>query len=179
MSFPSFLDRRNFLALSLLGTIGIYSWYQMSRKHFKPYEKQVQILLHSAYHLFPRTKGSIGAEDLHMLSYIAGVLEDERIMPEDKSRWLKQASWIEERSQELYQRSFLALEVKEKEHLFQSVTQMQWGRAFVYETLNYVFEALISAPIYGSNLNKIGWKWLKHNPGFPQPQSIEEIRYGL
>jgi gluconate 2-dehydrogenase gamma chain len=35
--------------------------------------------------------------------------------------------------------------------------------------LYYIFEALLSDPVYGGNPGGIGWQWLEHQPGFPRP----------
>jgi gluconate 2-dehydrogenase gamma chain len=73
----------------------------------------------------------------------------------------------------------LNLSSTQKEELMQSIATQRWGENFIHTNLGYVFEALLSAPAYGSNTNEIGWKWLEHNPGFPQPMSKKEIDYAV
>jgi gluconate 2-dehydrogenase gamma chain len=41
--------------------------------------------------------------------------------------------------------------------------------------LTFIFEAMISDPIYGFNKDEIGQKWLQHNAGFPRP--TKKTRY--
>ncbi|HIC44538.1 MAG TPA: gluconate 2-dehydrogenase subunit 3 family protein, partial [Sulfurimonas sp.] len=141
------------------------------------YANEIQVLLHTAYHIFPSSDIGVGAKDLHIASYLAFVLQDKRIIKEDKDYFLKGAYWLEESAFETYNKSFLNLNYDEKEALLKEVTQDRWARTFVYTCLGYIFEALLSSPIYGSNHNEIGWKWLEHKPGFPQPQTKEEINY--
>lgn len=170
------LSRRQFLsALAVGATSTLISGCSKEKIHI--YAPSQQVLLQAAYHLFPRSSLGPGAVDLHISSYLIFVLEDERIMKEDRNYFLKGASWLEETAYEDYDKSFLNLSKDEKEELFEEITSKRWGENFVYTTLTYVFEALISAPVYGSNINEIGWKWLDHNPGFPQPKTLKEITY--
>ena len=43
------------------------------------------------------------------------------------------------------------------------------GRSWITELLHYLFEALLTDPVYGGNPGGIGWKWLDHTPGFRRP----------
>jgi gluconate 2-dehydrogenase gamma chain len=40
-----------------------------------------------------------------------------------------------------------------------------------------IFEALLLDPVYGVNVNEIGWEWLEHQPGIPRP--TEENKYPI
>ena len=42
----------------------------------------------------------------------------------------------------------------------------------------YIFEALLSDPVYGGNPEGIGWRWLGHRPGFPRPNQRNRYRAG-
>ena len=43
--------------------------------------------------------------------------------------------------------------------------ETRWGRAWLSLLLYYIFEALLSDPVYGGNPDGIGWQWLEHQPG--------------
>jgi gluconate 2-dehydrogenase gamma chain len=143
------------------------------------YSKDVQVLLHAAYQLFPHSKLGPGAVDLHIAAYLSYVLQDERIIQEERHYLLKGAGWLEESAHERYSKSFLSLTVDEKEQLLLDISKESWGERFIYKVLNYILEALLCAPVYGSNVKEIGWKWLEHNPGFPQPSTKKEISYDI
>ena len=168
------MKRRSFLMVSL-GSLSAFAL--VKSKQFKPYDKKLQVMLAVMYELFPESKIAPSARDLHMSSYMVYVLNDTRLMPSERRYLLKGATWIEEEAFELFSRSFLELKPKEKELLLERVARYEWGESVIYSYVNYIFEALICAPVYGSNVNEAGWKWLGHNPGFPQPQSIEDITY--
>lgn len=171
------LTRRIFLGSSLVFCAGAVYWFQNRKKSLHLYANDTQVLLHAAYHLFPQSDYGPGAKDLHIANYLAFVLQDGRILKDDRDLFLKGAFWLEESSFEEYNMSFLNLGNQEKESLLQNVTRQRWGERFVYTSLGYIFEALLCAPVYGSNPKEIGWKWLDHNPGFPQPRSLKEITY--
>jgi gluconate 2-dehydrogenase gamma chain len=161
--------------------VGMSLLLWLSDKDTSPrlYSKDVQVLLQTAYQLFPHSKLGPGAVDLHISAYLSYVLQDERIMEEERHYLLKGASWLEESAHERYSKSFLSLTVDEKEQLLLDISKESWGERFIYRVLNHILEALLSAPVYGSNVKEIGWKWLEHNPGFPQPSRKKEISYGI
>jgi len=174
------LSRRLFIGSSLAIGAGAFLLFDKKKDiNVKLFAKDTQVLLHTAYHLFPQSKIAPSAKDLHISSYLAFVLKDERILKEGRDYFLKGAYWLEESSFEEYDKSFLQLSKDEKEELLQDVVTHRWGENFIYTTLTYIFEALVSAPVYGSNVDEMGWKWLEHNPGFPQPKNQKEIAYDL
>ena len=175
------LTRRLFIGGSLAIGAGAFVLFNKEKKKLdiSLFAKDTQVLLHTAYHLFPQSKQAPSAKDLHVSSYLVFVLKDERILKEDRDYLLKGAYWLEESSFETFDKSFLQLSKEEKEELLQDVATYRWGENFIYTTMTYIFEALVSAPVYGSNVDEIGWKFLSHNPGFPQPKTMKEISYDL
>jgi len=175
------LTRRLFIGGSLAIGVGAFILIRKNKKKIDVslFAKDTQVLLHTAYHLFPQSKMAPSAKDLHISSYLVFVLEDERILKEDRDYLLKGAFWLEESAFEMFDRSFLQLNQEKKEELLQDVATYRWGENFIYTTMTYIFEALVSAPVYGSNRDEIGWKYLNHNPGFPQPKTLKEISYDL
>lgn len=171
------LSRRVFLSGSLAAGMGLLFWFNNTKVRILDNEEQV--LLHTAYHLFPSSKLGPGAVDLHISSYLGFVLKDKRILEGDKKYLLQGAAWLEESAFEFFDKSFLNLSHEKKEELLKRVTQNKWAENYVYNVLSYVFEALLCSPVYGSNPDEIGWKWLEHNPGFPQPSQINEISYDV
>jgi len=177
----SSLSRRLFVGGSLALGVATFVFYNKNKKELDTslFSKDTQVLLFTAYHLFPQSKISPSALDLHISSYLAFVLKDERILKEDRDYLLKGAYWLEESAFEEYNKSFLNLSTDEKEELLQDVATYRWGENYIYKTLTYIFEAMVSAPIYGSNTQGKGWDWLSHKPGFPLPKTLKEITYDL
>jgi gluconate 2-dehydrogenase gamma chain len=172
------LSRRVFIGSSLALGVGTAFWFNSgNNKKIKVHANNVQVLLQCAYHVFPQSKLGPGAMDLNISSYLSQMLVDERIMQEDRHYFLQGATWLEESAHEEFNKSFLNLRKRDKEYLLQMISRKRWGENFIYTTLSYIFEALLSSPVYGSNKNEIGWKWLEHQAGYPQPSSKEEITY--
>ena len=65
----------------------------------------------------------------------------------------------------------------DKEELIKDAVEYQWGYSYVNYLFTYIFEAMFSAPIYGSNLDEKGWEFYSHKAGFPQPQTLKDISY--
>jgi len=173
------VSRRVFFGTSLIFGVSAFYYSKNTKKNIHLYANETQVLLHATYHLFPISTLGPSAKALHIASYLVFVLKDKRIMKQDRDYFLKGAYWLEETAFEEYNLSFLNLNHEDKEELLQKIIKDRWGRTFVYTCLGYIFEALLSAPVYGSNPNEIGWKWLEHNPGFPQPKHVKEIKYEI
>ncbi len=172
-----YISRRLFIGSSLAIGVGVFLSLEKSKQSIKIHGNDVQVLLQCAYHLFPQSKLGPGAMDLNISLYLSQVFGDKRIMEEDRHYFLQGAKWLEESAFEEFESSFLNLSQMDKENLLQKIVQYRWGENFVSTLLTYIFEALLSSPIYGTNKNEIGWKWLGHQAGFPQPQSKDEISY--
>lgn len=170
------LNRRHFFSLSLVALAGVT--YYFNGKKVTLFDDKVQTILATAYHLYPSSPLGFGIQELNLSSYLAFVLADERIAKEDRDYLLRGGIWIEEEAVLEYKKSFLLLKSSEKERLLQKIITFEWGENYLNYLLTYIFEAIFSAPIYGSNVDQIGWQWSGHKPGFPQPKKPEDIIYG-
>ena len=169
------LNRRHFFSLSLVATVSAV--YYFKGKKVTLFDDKTQIILATAYHLYPVSALGFGIKELNLASYLAFVLADERIAKEDRDYLLRGGVWIEEEAIKDYKKSFLRLTKSDKERLLQKFITFEWGENYINYLFTYIFEAIFSAPIYGSNIEKIGWQWSGHNPGFPQPKKAENIIY--
>ena len=68
--------------------------------------------------------------------------------------------------------NFFKMNAQEKEKALRNFVEgNSKGENWISLLLFYTLEALLSDPIYGGNRNEIGWKWLSHNAGQPQPKT--------
>jgi len=125
--------------------------------------------------LFPNDGNGPSAKDVNALEYLQWVISDSRMDPSEVEYLLNGIKWIEEISDEIYSNSFLELSQNEKENLIAKVSKQNWGESWLSVVLTLIFEALLSDPQYGGNINSTGWEWLNHNPGNPRP--TEELLY--
>ena len=69
------------------------------------------------------------------------------------------------------QNDFLTMNPKERDEALRDfVNSSDKAENWASLLLFYTLEALLSDPIYGGNRNELGWKWLGHNTGQPQPK---------
>ena len=121
-------------------------------------------------HLFPTDKNSPGAIDLNAASYFTWVLTDSEKDEEDKIQMRDGIGWTNETAEETYSKKFVDLYTDEKEKVLRLMANEGWGESWLSVVLTNIFEALLSDPVYGSNTNESGWKWLEHTAGNPRPE---------
>lgn len=121
--------------------------------------------------LFPAEADSPGAGDINATAYLKNLLDDSEYDQDERNFILNGPSWLNDLSEKEFKRPFTRLDTTQREQLLQRIANSQAGENWLSLLLVYIFEALLSSPIYGGNPNGIGWRWLEHNPGFPQPTS--------
>jgi gluconate 2-dehydrogenase gamma chain len=171
------INRRSFLLATgvfagsvTLGSLLSY-YYKISRKS-PPFNKSQDIILQALQeHLFPKSYDSPGANDINALHYLHFVLTDPDIDEDNKNLLISGIDWLEEECHTTYNKSFINLSSQERDQIFRIIEDSNWGYRWLSLNLIYIFEALLSDPIYGGNPNEIGWRWLDHAPGFPRPTS--------
>jgi gluconate 2-dehydrogenase gamma chain len=176
------INRRSFLLATgvFAGSItfgSLLAYYYKSSRKSSPFNKsQDKILQEVQEHLFPKSGDSPGADDVNALYYLHFVLTDPDIDEDNKNLLISGVDWLEEECQVTFNKSFINLSSGEKEQTFRVIEDSNWGYRWLSLNLIYIFEALLSDPIYGGNTDGIGWKWLEHAPGLPRPSS--ENMYG-
>jgi gluconate 2-dehydrogenase gamma chain len=121
--------------------------------------------------LFPGEADSPGASDIHATAYLKALLEDTAHIPDERDFILNGPNWLNDLATKDYKKTFAQLDMTQREQLLQRIAQTNAGENWLSLLLMYIFEALLSSPVYGGNPDGIGWRWLQHNPGFPQPTS--------
>jgi gluconate 2-dehydrogenase gamma chain len=122
-------------------------------------------------HLFPTDADSPGASDINATGYLKSLLDDSAHDQDERNFILNGPSWLNELAMTDYRQPFTHLNENQREQLLQRIARSEAGENWLSLLLLYIFEALLSSPIYGGNPNGVGWRWLEHNPGFPQPTS--------
>jgi gluconate 2-dehydrogenase gamma chain len=120
-------------------------------------------------HLFPSEKQAPGSKDVYATAWIHNAL----VMPDTEQShrdFMRDGLLqLEKLAHKIHQMSFLKLTEEKRESTLRTLEEDGDGRAWLRETLRYILEALLTDPVYGGNPNSIGWRWLKHQPGFPLP----------
>lgn len=118
--------------------------------------------------LFPKAK-ELG---INTADYIGIVLKHSHISQEDKEYLKNGVKWLNESAVEMYNKQYTKLLAHERQEVLKSFAQESWGSSWLDTILRYIFEASFGDPIYGSNNNKAGWKWLEFTGGEPRPKKV-------
>jgi hypothetical protein len=175
------VSRRNFIRNTLvLGAMSQLGFLQsctnsLSDTNSIINNKQLNILIAVQNILFPKDKNGPGAIDFNAHKYVLWVLADSRLDPDENQYIIKGLKWVNETSQEEKNKQFLKLSKKEQVKLIHIISKTGWGESWLSVMLTFIFEAMISDPIYGFNENEVGRKWLEHYAGHPRP--TKETRY--
>ena len=122
-------------------------------------------------HLFPSEPDAPGATEIHALAYLRRTTEDPFIDSDERAFIPRGAGWLDEVAQKAHARPFHTLNAAKRESTLRFIAARPVGENWVSTLLVYVLEALLTAPAYGGNPNGIGWRWLRHTPGFPLPDA--------
>jgi gluconate 2-dehydrogenase gamma chain len=119
--------------------------------------------------LFPDDGNGPDAKAINATVYLKFVLEAADTDPADRKFILDGVDWLNRLAIARYTGVFASCEPAQQDTLLREITNSKAGERWLSYLLLYLFEALLSDPIYGGNPNGIGWSWLQHIPGFPRP----------
>lgn len=128
--------------------------------------------------LFPSEPQSPGAREINALAYLQWVVGDNNVDARERTFILQGCEWLEALTREAHDQGFLSLGEAEQEAMLERIARSEAGENWLGTLLLYIFEALLSDPIYGGNPDGIGWRWLGHRPGFPRPDPHNRYRAG-
>ncbi len=132
--------------------------------------QQRQALRAVQEHLFPGEADSPGAADINAAEYLETAITAPGIDPDTRNTIVNGIGRLQDASRERFDVLFNSLDNEQLERILRYLAdETRWGRAWLSLLLYYVFEALLSDPVYGGNPGEIGWRWLEHQPGFPRP----------
>ena len=116
--------------------------------------------------LFPKAK-ELG---INTSSYLHIVFHHSRISKSDKIYLKNGVRWINEESLKIHKTTYTQLLATQRQEVLRAVAKTSWGRSYIADVMNYLFEAMLGDPIYGGNNKEAGWKWLAFKGGQPQPK---------
>ena len=135
-------------------------------------EKEWDILITVQEHLFPSETDSPGASDINAAAYVQWVLTDTELDPAERDFLKNGLTRLDDEAKERWEEAFLSMLPENQEKLLKHIETHSWGESWLSVMLLYIFEALLSDPVYGANVNEAGWNWLNYTAGQPRPASI-------
>jgi len=119
--------------------------------------------------LFPKDELGPGALELKSDLYLIWVLNDQLLDPWDNEFIIKGFKRLDNEAKSKFDNKFTNLNKSQQEHLIAIASISDWGQDWLSKLLTLIFESMFANPNYGSNPESIGWKWLNHQAGWPQP----------
>lgn len=159
------------LALGLPATV-LAELRQANTNHLLPdwmKEPSWQTIIDVQEVLFPAAEDIPGAGDIGASVYLHKAIENPHADGEDKNYIFRGVGWLDELTQQRYNKRFTQLARIQQEKIIEETVQTTAGRNWVSLLLSYILEALLADPVYGGNINGNGWRWLDHQPGYPAP----------
>lgn len=125
-------------------------------------------------HLLPSEPQAPGAREVHATAYLYYALTAPGADPDDRVFIRDGLNRLEQVVADSDGKSFLALDERQRETALRTFEKDEGGHDWISEVLQFLMEALLADPLYNANPGGIGWRWLEHTPGFPQPVAGKE-----
>lgn len=156
------LGRREFVIAGFLTAgVAIYSANKLFTR-VSPHET-LSLL---QYDLFPKAK-ELGVD---LPKYLTIILHHSRITGDEKEYIRNGIGWINETSQERYNKLYTELSEQQRQELLSHISTLEWGESYMQTILSYILEAIFSDPVYGVNPARGGQKWVAFENGLPYPK---------
>ena len=154
-------SRRNFLKSGFLGG----AVFVMSGCELFGVVTPLQTIAQVQLDLFPHAHKN----NINTPAYLTSILNHSRVTEDNKTFIRNGVKWLNEEAVEMYKKTYVKLSSQERQEVLKSISEARWGESWIHTMLTYIFEAMLSDPIYGANKNEAGWKWLNFRGGLPRP----------
>lgn len=120
-------------------------------------------------HLLPASPTGPSAQDILATNYLHNVIILQPTSKDEITFIKNGVGWLNDYSKSQLAKPFIKLTTSEKETILRGISHSQAGNNWISTLIGYIYEAMLTPPIYGGNPSHIGEKWLNHQPGFPLP----------
>jgi len=121
-------------------------------------------------HLLPPSKTGPSAQEIQATQYLYNVVYQQPTEQDEIDFIFKGVGWLNGYTQSQLKQNFVLLSTENKEKTLRAISRSNAGDNWINNLINYLYEAMLTPPIYGGNPNGIGWQWLEHKAGFPLPK---------
>ena len=119
--------------------------------------------------LFPDDGNGPSARDIYATVYLKFVLDAADTDEDDRRFVFDGIKWLNALTDTQFGKAFVSLPPASQDKALKKIATSNAGERWLSQLLLYIMEALLTDPIYGGNPQGIGWQWLEHQAGFPQP----------
>lgn len=149
------------------------SWPVISSEHLTP--KQAYLVLKIQEVLFPDDGNGPSNKEIQSFQYLLWKLQSENSNNNYISLFKKGLSKVEKQIDSYINNDIRDLTIEDWETIVQLLTKEKLTRNWLSNMLTTILEALTLDPIYNINQDEVGWKWLEHQKGQPQPSSSNKF----
>ncbi len=128
--------------------------------------KDLQLILDV---LLPNSAEGPGALAIKADIYFMWLTSDSRVDNTRRITLLSGVNRISELAKSKFGTSIQKMSKIDFDEFIKVVSATLWGEKALSLMMTVCFEAMFANPVYGSNPDFIGWKWLNYNGGIPQP----------
>lgn len=161
LNFKSKINRRLFLKSSVALGLSLNLLEAKDSKKLDFY-KSLEVF---QLDLFPAIK-ELKANSLH---YMKIILNHSKVEHSTKSYIIGGMTSLNNESIKLYKKPYIELSKDKRDEFLVHLSKLSWGRRYMRANLAYILESALGDPVYGINQDELGWKWLNHQTGLPQP----------
>ena len=110
-----------------------------------------------------------GSDDVNATAYLAAVLVDPGVHADEREFIVDGVPLLADFTRERTGREFDVLAGEERETVLRTIENSPVGQYWLSLMIYCMLEAEHADPVYGGNVDRAGWAWLDHHPGFPRP----------
>jgi hypothetical protein len=160
------LKRRQFLIFGSILGLSPYIEAKEIRTFEKEFDKVKQTISAVQAHMFPSHSKLPSASSMHVTTFLFDTIKH-------KSYDRDIRAFVIEGAKELQSREkgrFFAMTEKEKERALRAYEETEYGSTWLSRIMTLTMEGMFCDPIYGSNVQEVGWKTLGSFGGQPRPK---------
>jgi len=160
------LLRRQFLIFSSLVGFSSYIKAKEQRSFQKDFEK-VKLLIGAVQeHMFPANSKLPSAKKMYAIVFLYETIAHESYDRDIRVFVLEGAEELNSRTKE----KFLKMTHSKREKALRDYEETEYGSSWLSRIMTLTMEGMFSDPIYGSNIQEMGWKALGSFGGQPRPR---------
>lgn len=160
------MKRRNFLLL----TSTVISAHLLEAKELSKFDKdfsKVSNIIEAVQeHMFPKNELLPNAKSMNTIYFLFETMAHKSFNNKVRKFIINGAKWFDEQDNG----EFLYMTHRDKEYALRRFEKTAYGKSWLSYLMTLTLEGILSDPIYGSNVNKEGWKSLDVHGGFPRPK---------
>jgi hypothetical protein len=159
------MKRRKFLIIgSALGLSPYISAKEIS--DFEKTFKKVELIISAVQeHLFPEESKLPSAKSMNATQFLFETMIHKSFDKDIKAFVIEGAKELEIREKG----RFISMTEEEKEKALRAYEKTNYGRNWLSRIMTMTMEGLFSDPIYGSNIQEVGWQAISSYGGLPRP----------